>query len=81
MKRVKKVMRITYLVRHLRHKAPLRKRQKTCVDSFKPLGIALRMGTKGIKPVGTRSLATTAIATTANTKNKIKVKYTRSTRI
>ena len=67
----------SYLVRHLSHITPLLKHQKACIDSLDSLGIALRMGTRGITLVNTRNLTTTATA--ASTKNKREIKYGRST--
>ena len=57
------------------------KTSKTCVDSLQSLGIALRMGIKGITLVNTRNLTTTVTATAASTKNKREIKYGKSTKI
>ena len=65
------MLRLTkiYLVCPQSHITPLLKLQKTCVNSLKSLGIALRIGIKGIPLVNTRNL-TTVTATAASTKNK-----------
>ena len=54
------------------------KTSKTCVDSLKSLGIALRMGIKGITLVNTRNLTATVTAKAASTKNKREIKYGKS---
>ena len=78
-KRIMSPLIKSYLVCHQSHIIPLLKLQKTCVDSLKTLGIALRMGTKGITLVDTRNLTTTVTATAASTKNKREIKYGKST--
>ena len=69
----------SYLVCHQSHITPLLKLQKTCVDSLKSLGIALKMGTKRITLVNTRNLTITVTATAARTKDKREIKYGKST--
>ena len=79
-KRIMNVTRPTesYLVCHQSHITPLLKLQKTFVDSLRSLGIALRMGIKGIT-VNTRNLTAAVTAKAASTKNKREIKYFKST--
>ena len=79
-KRIMNVTRPTesYLVCHQSHITPLLKLQKTFVDSLRSLGIALRMGIKGIT-VNTRNLTAAVTAKAASTKNKREIKYCKST--
>ena len=68
----------SYLVRHLSHITPL-KISKACIDSFKPLGTTLKMGTKGITLVNARNLTMTFKTASESTKNKRDIKYATST--
>ena len=78
----KRIMNIstneTFLMNHLSLIIHHLKCQKTCADSLKSLGIAFRIGTKGITLVNTRNLSETATATAASTQDNKEYKYGRS---